>query len=95
MLMLFKRYEQYEPYAHFGYWTLESDPGPNKEVWKVVKLCPKSAKTKWSQTGLCYKPTKLQFQLFETVHAKGIVLPERHDSQVCNVHYFMLNSDSA
>ena len=27
---------QYGPYAHFGYWTLVSDPDPNK-VFKKIK----------------------------------------------------------
>ena len=40
---------QYGPYAHFGYWTLVSDPQPNKVVQKVEKWCqkvPKEAKAK-------------------------------------------------
>ena len=38
---------QYGPYAHFGYWTLVSDPEPNK-VFKKMKSyaqkVPKQAK---------------------------------------------------
>ena len=40
---------QYGPYAHFGYWTLVSDPMLNKVVQKVEKWCqkvPKEAKAK-------------------------------------------------
>ena len=29
---------QYGPYAHFGYWTLVSDPYPNKVVNKWLKI---------------------------------------------------------
>ena len=36
---------QYVPYAHFGYWTLISDPLPNKEVSKIEKWYPKITKT--------------------------------------------------
>ena len=40
---------QYGPYAHFGYWTLVSDPYPNKVVQKVEKRRPKSAERSLSQ----------------------------------------------
>ena len=29
---------QYGPYAHFGYWTLVSDPYPNKVVNKWLEV---------------------------------------------------------
>ena len=38
---------QYGPYAHFGYWTLVSDPGPNKLFKKMksyAQKVPKQAK---------------------------------------------------
>ena len=35
---------QYGQYAHFGYWTLISDPSPNNVVLKVEKWCPKVPK---------------------------------------------------
>ena len=40
---------QYGPYAHFGYWTLVSDPWPNKVVQKLksdAQKVPKEAKAK-------------------------------------------------
>ena len=32
---------QYGPYAHFGYWTLISDPKPNKIVENLKSNAPK------------------------------------------------------
>ena len=35
---------QYGPYAHFGYWTLVSNPWPNTVVQKIEKWCQKVPK---------------------------------------------------
>ena len=42
--------KQYGPYAHLGYWTLISDPWPNKVVQKLkgdVPKEPNQAEAKW------------------------------------------------
>ena len=69
---------KYGPYAHFGYWTLVSDPDTNKVVLKVWNLCRKSAKTSWSQKGWCNKPTILQFQSVLT--REILMLSKRYES---------------
>ena len=72
--------QQYGPYAHFGYWTLISDPQPHKISSKVGQWCPKSAKTSWSEKGCCNKLTESQVHSFLTrnffMFLKCYALPE-------------------
>ena len=53
---------QYGPYAHFGYWTLVSDPWPNKVAEKVESDAPKVPKEAEAKRNGVIKPLKLQIQ---------------------------------
>ena len=45
----------YGPYAHFGYWTLVSDPQPKKKFQKLESFFPKVSEQAEAKRGVVIK----------------------------------------
>ena len=56
--------EQYGPYSHFGYWTLISDPDPNKVAWKIKDDVPKVPNHAKAERNGAINPQNYNFSQF-------------------------------